>query len=100
MSGSRDAESAERRGVGLGSVEGAQVEAVALEQADQLLRPAGAGQRDLERDDLALDELAERLLHRLHALLRPGLHDRVDLLDLALADQVPRRVVRKEDLER
>ena len=32
--------------------------------------------------------------------LRAGLHDRVDLLDLALADQVPDGVVREQDLER
>ena len=39
------------------------------------------------------------MLHRLHAALRRGLHDRVDLLDLALADEVPDGVVREEDLE-
>ena len=45
-------------------------------------------------------ELRERLLHRLHAAARARLHVRVDLLDLALPDQVPDRVVEEEDLER
>ena len=48
---------------------------------------------------LLLDELRERLLHRLHSAARAGLHVGVDLLDLALADQVPNRVVEEQDLE-
>ncbi len=51
-------------------------------------------------DDAAQHELRERLLHRHHPARGGGLHDRVDLLDLPLADQVPGRVVREQDLER
>ena len=36
----------------------------------------------------------------MHSAAGGGLHDRVDLLDLALADQVPDGVVRQQDLER
>ncbi len=39
------------------------------------------------------------MLHGLHPALRRRLHDRVDLLDLPLPDQVPDGVVREEDLE-
>ena len=53
----------------------------------------------LEGDDTTLDQIRERLLHRLHAAAGVGLHDRVDLLDLALADQVADGVVRQQDLE-
>ena len=45
-------------------------------------------------------EIGERLLHRLHAARGVGLHDRVDLLDLRLADQVADGVVGQQDLER
>ena len=55
---------------------------------------------DLERDDTTLNQIGERLLHRLHAAAGVGLHDRVDLLDLALTDEVPDGVVREQDLER
>ena len=84
---------ARRHGVGRNG------EAGALEQAEQLLGPARARERDVERDHAAQGQVGERLLHRLHALGGPGLHDRVDLLDLRLADQVPHGVVGKEDLE-
>ena len=72
----------------------------ALDEALELLGPGRAGERSLARDHAAEQEIGERLLHRLHAAARAGLHDRVDLLDLALADQVPDGVVGKEDLER
>ena len=45
-------------------------------------------------------ELEHRLLERLHPAAGVGLHDRVDLLDLRLADEVPDGVVGQEDLER
>ena len=72
----------------------------ALEQAEQLVRVARAVERDLGRDRPAQDELGKRLLHRLHPARGAGLHHRVDLLDLALADQVADGVVGEQDLER
>ena len=74
-------------------------DAAALEHADELLLAARHGESGLRRDDALADELGETVLHRLHAALRRRLHDGVDLLDLALADQVPDGVVREEDLE-
>ena len=71
-----------------------------LEGGDERLRPARPGDRVVDGDQPLLDELRQRLLHRLHAPARAGLHVRVDLLDLPLADQVPDRVVEEEDLER
>src|SRR5439155_24304973 len=55
-----------------------------FEQPDQLRRAARPRQTDLEVDDAADDQVRERLLHRLHAAPAVGLHDRIDLLDLAL----------------
>ena len=66
----------------------------------QLVGPARARERVVEVDDAARREIGERLLHRLHAARSVGLHDRVDLLDLRLADQVPDGVVGQQDLER
>ena len=45
-------------------------------------------------------QVGERLLHRLHAATGARLHDRVDLLDLRLPDQVADGVVGHEDLQR
>src|SRR5262245_21060014 len=83
---------ASRRSVGLG-------EAGALEQAEELIRPARARHRDLLRDDAPGDEIDKRLLEGLHAPAGVRLHDRIDLLDLRLPDEVPDRVVGKQDLE-
>ena len=59
-----------------------------------------ARERDLGRDDPPQRQVGERLLHRLHAARGARLHDRVDLLDLRLPDQVPDGVVGHQDLER
>ena len=72
----------------------------ALQDPGELVGPARARERLLGVDDAAQREVGERLLHRLHAALRAGLHERVDLLDLGLPDQVPDGVVGKQDLER
>src|SRR5215210_7895791 len=40
-------------------------------------------------DPALLDEVREVLVHRVHPVLRPGLHGRVDLVGLAFTDQVP-----------
>src|SRR5439155_22798260 len=68
-------------------------EAHALEQAFELVAPARGAERLLLRDDPPQRQLGERLLHRLHAAARCGLHHGVDLLDLPLADEVPDGVV-------
>ena len=52
------------------------------------------------RDLARLHEVRERLVHRLHAEPAAGLHDRVDLVDLALADQVADRGRGDQDLDR
>ena len=75
-------------------------EAGALEDAAELIRPRRARERDLGGDHAPLHQIGERLLHRQHAARGAGLHDRVDLLDLRLADQVANRVVGDQDLER
>src|SRR5439155_5034433 len=74
--------------------------ACALEHTDELRGPARTRKADFELDDAARDQIGERLLHRLHAAARVRLHHRIDLLDLALTDEVPAGVVRQEDLER
>src|SRR5256714_1773181 len=63
-------------------------EARSLEQADQLVGTARARERLVDVDDAAHREIGERLLHRLHPARSVRLHDRVDLLDLRLANQV------------
>src|SRR5579884_1083406 len=75
------------------------VEARALEDADELLGAARALQRDVEIDDTAQRQVRKRLFHRLHSARGVRLHHRVDLLDLRLADQVAHRIVRQQDLE-
>src|SRR3954451_11821627 len=57
-------------------------------QAAQLLGRAGPGLGQLAADLLAADEVGERRVHRLHAVGPAGLERRVDLVALALADQV------------
>src|SRR6185295_17672986 len=66
----------------------------------ELLRPARGAQRGVLRDDAAHRQIRERLLERLHAARRVRLHDGVDLLDLALPDQVADGIVGEQDLER
>ena len=75
-------------------------DAGALEDAGELVGPRRARVGDVGGDDPPLHEVRQRLLHRHHPARRAGLHHRVDLLDLRLADQVPDRVVGDEDLER
>ena len=72
----------------------------APEESQQLIGIAGAVERGVCRDRPALHQIGERLLHRLHAARRSGLHHRVDLLELPLADQVPDGVVGEHDLQR
>ena len=74
-------------------------EAGALQQPFELSGPARRAKCGFLRDDAALYELGQRLLEGLHPASVVRLHDGVDLLDLALADQVPARVVREENLE-
>ena len=79
---------------------GARSRARTLEQPEELVRVARRLERGRLRDRAAQDELAEGLLHRLHAAARARLHDRVDLLELALPDQVADGVVGDQDLGR
>src|SRR5262245_48314875 len=72
----------------------------ALEQAPKLLGSGGAREGKLGRDGAAKHQVRERLLHRLHSSRRARLHDRVDLLDLRLPDEVANRVVGHQDLDR
>src|SRR3954454_17754413 len=57
-------------------------------QAAQLLGARGARLGELAGDLLAPHQVGERGVHRLHAVLAAGLEHRVDLVRLALADQV------------
>src|SRR3954453_16160578 len=57
-------------------------------QAAQLLGGRGTRLRELAGDLLAPHQVGERGVHRLHAVLATGLEHRVDLVGLALADQV------------
>ena len=68
-------------------------EAVALEEAPELVGPARALERDVRGDLPVAGELEHGLAQGLHAPAGIRLHDRVDLLDLRLADEVPDRVV-------
>ena len=54
----------------------------------ELLRVVATLERHLLGDATRLDVCGERHVHRLHAERRAGLHHRVDLVRLALADQV------------
>src|SRR5712691_2783215 len=75
-------------------------EAGSLEHTDELRRPARTRKTDLELDDATRDQIGQRLFHRLHAAARVRLHHRVDLLALALADEVAHSVVRQQHLQR
>src|SRR5215213_5323681 len=75
-------------------------EAGPLEQTAKLVGAARPRKAHLRGDHAPEHEVGERLLHRLHPARRARLHDRVDLLDLRLPDEVPHRVVRHQDLER
>src|SRR5712692_2772126 len=72
----------------------------ALEHTDELCRPARTRETHLELHDATRDQIRQRLLHRLHAAARVRLHHRVDLFDLALADEVAYGVVRQQHFER
>src|SRR5215207_147831 len=67
-------------------------------QATELLGRAGPGLGQLAGDLLATDEVGERRVHRLHAVGAAGLERRVDLVGLALADQVAHGRRRDEHL--
>ena len=60
----------------------------------------GAGLGELAVDLAGADELGQRRVHGLHAVRRAGLEHGVDLVGLALADQVADRRRRDEDLGR
>src|SRR5512132_2219113 len=72
----------------------------ALEEALKLIGSGGARKRKLGRDDATQHQVRERLLHRLHAARGARLHDRIDLLDIRLPDQIANRVVGHQHLER
>jgi len=73
----------------------------ALQHLDELVRERRDRNRELLRDDAPVDERRERLVERLHpVLVLPRLHHRVDLVELVLADEVPDRGRRDEDLHR
>src|SRR3954452_22354880 len=57
-------------------------------QAPQFVRRARPCLGQLARDDVTANELGQRRVHRLHAEARAGLDRRIDLVRLALADQV------------
>src|SRR5829696_2968370 len=67
-------------------------------QATQLLGRRGARLGQLAGDLLAADEVGQRGVHRLHAVRAAGLERRVDLVALALADQVADAGSRHEHL--
>ena len=69
-----------------------------LDQLAQLLGARGARLGDRLRDLAGADEARQRGVHRLHAVRRAGLDQRVDLVRLALADQVAHARRRHEDL--
>src|SRR3712207_4813065 len=69
-------------------------------EAPQLVRMAGPLLGELLRDLALTHERRERGVHRLHPGLRAGLHDRHDLVGLALADQVADRRGGDEHLAR
>src|SRR5262245_2945891 len=59
-----------------------------VHHAEQLVRIRASGQRLRPRDRAAEVQVRERLVHRLHPKLLAGLHRRVYLVDLFLADHV------------
>src|SRR5665648_609601 len=70
----------------------------ATDQSVEVLDVLALLQADLIRDLPGIDELSQVLVHRVHALLGAGLHRRVDLVGLALPDQVPDRRRRQQHL--
>src|SRR5215211_3753978 len=64
----------------------------------QLLRRGGAGLGQLAADHALAHQLGERGVHGLHAVRAAGLQCRVDLVGLALPDQVAHRGRRYQDL--
>ena len=66
------------------------------EQPPELFGGVGARLGDLPVDLPRAHELHERGVHRLHAVGRPGLDHRVDLVGLGLANQVANRRGRDE----
>src|SRR3569833_3628834 len=70
--------------------------------ADHLLQLFGlhrAGDRVVVSDDALSIQIAETLVHRLHALVIAALDHRVDLVRLPFADQVPHSGSSHHDLE-
>src|SRR3954447_15158500 len=67
-------------------------------QAAQLLGARGTRLCELAGDLVIADEVGERGIHRLHAVRAARLEGGVDLVGLALADQVAHRGGRDEDL--
>src|SRR5919204_3602193 len=67
-------------------------------QAPELLRARGACLGELAGDLLPAHEVRQRGVHGLHAVRAAGLERRVDLVRLALANQVPDGGRRHEDL--
>src|SRR5688572_18275976 len=59
----------------------------ARQRALEVFDVAAVRQRLFERDLVPADEVAERLVHRLHPQLSAGLDDAVDLVRLVVADQ-------------
>src|SRR5687768_10797525 len=66
----------------------------------EVLWVVAALEGELVGDATRLYEVAERLVHRLHAVLPAGLHRRIDHVGLPLTDEVPDRRRRDEDLAR
>src|ERR1700733_11547518 len=56
-------------------------------QPAQVVFVRTAFERGLERDLPGLDQAGQRLVHRDHPVLPARLHQRVDLVDLALTDE-------------
>src|SRR5574342_463129 len=69
-------------------------------QLRQLLRQHAPVERFFAADLAPLNQLDERLVHRLHAELLARLEGRVDLVDLFVADEVPDGRGGHHDLER
>ena len=79
-------EVAAHAGLGQARARGAAV--VAAREPVEVLDVVALVQAGLVRDLPGLDQVGQVLVHGVHALLGAGLHGRVDLVRLALADQV------------